>query len=100
TKVEPGGKVFPTSDRAIDVRDALVRRLVRSGAQLSLGEAVEVVSREDTNFVLTTNARSLRADKLLITTGGLSYPGCGTTGDGYSWARGFWITLDASRHAV
>src|SRR3954467_4467848 len=40
TKVEPGGKIFPLSDRALDVLNALLRRLHRSGAELALGEAV------------------------------------------------------------
>ena len=41
TKVEPGGKVFPESDRAVDVLNALLHRLQRSGAEMSLGEPVE-----------------------------------------------------------
>ncbi|HEY6564932.1 MAG TPA: NAD(P)/FAD-dependent oxidoreductase, partial [Pirellulaceae bacterium] len=45
TKVEPSGKVFPRSDRALDVRNALVRRLQRAGAQLVTGEAVRDVTR-------------------------------------------------------
>src|SRR6476620_8388355 len=58
TKVEPGGKIFPSSDRAIDVRDALVRRAVRSGVQMSVGEAVVEVGREGGGFVVRTSERS------------------------------------------
>jgi predicted Rossmann fold flavoprotein len=85
TKTEPGGKVFPTSDRAADVLAALHRRLERSGAELALGEAVEGVEREAGHFRVKTSRRRLRTEKLIVTTGGKSYPGCGTTGDGYGW---------------
>jgi hypothetical protein len=88
TKIEPGGKVFPASDRALDVLTALRRRLERSGATLALREpAVDVLRTVDDNvFSIVTPQRRLSASRLVITTGGKSYPGCGTTGDGYDWA--------------
>src|SRR5690606_18168551 len=46
TKVEPSGKVFPASDRALDVRDALVRRLTSAGAELRSGIAVTDLDRD------------------------------------------------------
>ena len=100
TKVEPGGKIFPASDRALDVRDALVRRLHRSGARLSLGEPVVDAKRSGSSFEVTTPTRSLQTEKLLITTGGLSYPGCGTTGDGYGWATWFGHSVVSPRPAL
>jgi predicted Rossmann fold flavoprotein len=86
TKVEPGGKVFPLSDRAADVRAVLLRRLKRSGCTLALGEPLVDVARTDAGFQLVTPQRLLRAVKLILATGGQSYPACGTTGDGYRWA--------------
>jgi hypothetical protein len=88
TKVEPGGKVFPASDRALDVLSAVRRRLQRSGATLALGEPVADVlpSSEPGAFAIVTPQRRLVACRLVIATGGKSYPGCGTTGDGYHWA--------------
>src|SRR4051794_4389778 len=83
TKVEPGGKIFPQSDRAADVLNALLRRLHRSGAELALGDPVQQVERSDSGFVVRTTGRQLVCQKLVITTGGKSYPGSGTTGDGY-----------------
>jgi predicted Rossmann fold flavoprotein len=85
TKVEEGGKIFPQSDRAVDVLDALLRRLQRSGAELALDEPVNAIERETERFVLTTPDRTIGCEKLILTTGGKSYPGCGTTGDGYRW---------------
>src|ERR1043166_10254865 len=83
TKVEPGGKIFPQSDRAADVLDALLRRLHRSGAELAVGEPVTGIECTADCFSITTLRRELVCGKAIITTGGKSYPGCGTTGDGY-----------------
>jgi predicted Rossmann fold flavoprotein len=83
TKVEAGGKVFPTSDRASDVRAALVRRVRRSGCTLALGEPLVELA---TGFRLVTASRSIEAANVILATGGQSYPACGATGDGYRWA--------------
>jgi predicted Rossmann fold flavoprotein len=100
TKVERGGKVFPQSDRALDVLNALLRRLQRSGAELALGEAVTRISRHDAAFVVETVRRTLQCDKLVITTGGKSYPGSGTTGDGYGWLAALGHTIRRPRPAL
>ncbi len=87
TKVEPTGKIFPASDRALDVLNALLARLKRSGAVLACEEPVlEIGGPDSLGFRLVTPRRTILASKLLLTTGGRSYPRCGTTGDGYAWA--------------
>jgi predicted Rossmann fold flavoprotein len=100
TKVEPGGKIFPKSDRALDVLNALLRRLQRSGAELALGEAVRNVERHGDGFRLETVRRTLPCSKLIVTTGGKSYPGCGTTGDGYRWLAALGHTIRRPRPAL
>lgn len=100
TKVEPGGKVFPVSDRASDVLDALLRRLERSGAELVTGEGVTAIDGADNGFRVTTTNRTFDAPCILITTGGKSYPGSGTTGDGYAWAAAFGHTIVPPRPAL
>jgi predicted Rossmann fold flavoprotein len=87
TKVEETGKVFPVSNRALDVQRALLSMLRESGGELALGEPVSQLTRGSTHFEIVTSARTLVAPRVLLTTGGQSYPGCGTTGDGYAWAR-------------
>lgn len=87
TKVETSGKVFPVSDRALDVRDALVRRLDAAGAELRCGVAVESFEASGEIWHVTTETERLECSKVLLCSGGLSYPGCGTTGDGYAWSR-------------
>lgn len=101
TKIEHDtGKVFPTSDRASDVLDALLARLQRSGCALLLGEPLIEVERTAEGFSLTTPLQRLNTARLLITTGGQSYPGSGTTGDGYRWATQFGHTIVPPRPAL
>lgn len=89
TKIEHTGKIFPVSDRAIDVRDALVAMARNSGTEIISPCAVESVTKQGDQFVVESSTGPFRGDHLLITTGGKSYPGCGTTGDGYRWAESF-----------
>jgi predicted Rossmann fold flavoprotein len=99
-KEEEGGKVFPVSDRAADVLDALLRRLHRGGAQLSLEEPLRQLERTGAGFRLTTARRVLEAPRVILTTGGQSYPGSGTTGDGYQLAGGLGHSIVTPRPAL
>jgi len=100
TKVEPPGKVFPVSNRAADVLDALLRRMGRSGATLAEGEPATDVRHADGAFSVTTPHRVIRAPALILTVGGRSYPGSGTTGDGYQFAANFGHTIIPPRPAL
>ncbi|MFO0807981.1 MAG: NAD(P)/FAD-dependent oxidoreductase [Gemmataceae bacterium] len=100
TKVEETGKVFPVSDRASDVLDALLRRLHRSGAMLALGEPLTDLRPVADGFVLSTPQRTVNAKRVILTTGGRSYPGSGTTGDGYRLASAFGHTIVPPRPAL
>jgi predicted flavoprotein YhiN len=92
TYVEPEtGKVFPQSDRASDVLAVLLRKLKSAGCELAASEPLLELDREGdpakNGFRLTTSQRILHAEKVLLATGGKSYPDCGTTGDGYRFAE-------------
>lgn len=108
TKVEETGKVFPQSNRAADVLDALLARLRRSGCELALDEAVVELSRrlaagraaEGDGFRVVTARRTLAAEHVIVTTGGKSYPGSGTTGDGYAWCAALGHTIVPPRPAL
>ena len=100
TKVEPGGKVFPSSDRAADVLAALVRRVKRSGCTLALEEALKELQRGGNGFQLATTHQVLEAEKVILATGGQSYPACGATGDGYRWAAALGHTIVTPRTAL
>lgn len=102
TKIEhDSGKIFPVSDRASDVLDALLARLHRSGCTLALDEPLIDIERiKPGGFALTTSRRRLETARLLITTGGQSYPGSGTSGDGYVWAARLGHTIVPPRPAL
>ena len=100
TKVEETGKVFPVSNRAVDVLDALLRRLQRSGAVLALDEPVLELSRTPTGFMLATPRRVIEVPRVILTVGGQSYPGSGTTGDGYGFAARLGHTVIPPRPAL
>ena len=100
TKVEETGKVFPVSNKAADVLAALLRRLERSGATLSLGEPAVELNRDASTFLVETPARTLHAKCVILTSGGQSYPGSGTTGDGYRFAAQFGHRIVPPRPAL
>ena len=86
-KVERGNRVFPQSDKAVDVVDALVRYARQSGVKI---EATRVQALEIENNkiigVRTEDGRLFSANAVIIATGGKSYPVTGSTGDGYKLA--------------
>jgi len=100
TKVEETGKVFPVSNKAADVLDALLRRLRDSGATLALQQPVLDMVRSADGLTITTPTQALKARRVILTTGGQSYPGSGTTGDGYHFAARFGHTIVPPRPAL
>ena len=100
TKVESTGKIFPQSDRALDVQRTLLKMLKDSGADLTLSEGAEEIDIDEAGFQVVTKRRIVHCDKLIIAVGGRSYPGCGTTGDGYAWAKQFGHRIAPPRPAL
>ncbi len=104
TRIEANGKIFPASDRAVDVLAALVGRLQRSGAEfrpLCAATGVELLDAADgPGFAVRIPDGVLTARRVVLTAGGLSYPGCGTTGDGYAIARTLGHTIVEPRPAL
>ena len=87
TVVERGDRAFPYSHRASDVLDTIVETVLRQGVTLLTEREVEEIRP---GFeVRCTNGESFECSKLIIATGGLSYPMTGSTGDGYRWAEFF-----------
>jgi predicted Rossmann fold flavoprotein len=89
--IERGDRAFPASHLASDVVDALVRAVQEAGAEIHCGKEVSGCSRdEDGSFTVRCADGSIyECSKLIICTGGLSYPKTGSSGDGYIWARDF-----------
>jgi len=99
TKVEVGGKVFPVSDKSSDVIDALSRHIREQGAELRLNSDVTCITKDDDGVfcVELSDGKVFRANKVILATGGLSYPNTGSTGAGFKFARGFGHTVAATQ---
>lgn len=100
TKIEDTGKIFPASDKASDVLAALLEKLGRSGAVLAAEEPLVELARTAAGFELRTAKRAIRARNLVLTTGGQSFPGSGTTGDGYRFAASLGHTIITPRPSL
>ncbi len=87
TKVERGGRVFPVSDRSSDVLKTLEKLI--SGAEIRLNTRVRSVLTENDNVtaVLLWDKTEIKCNKVILATGGISYPVTGSRGDGYKMAE-------------
>lgn len=84
TKVERGGRVFPASDSALDVRNTFMKLMKHYGVDVHLEEPVNKLLVDDGVVTgVVTDKETYHADAVVIATGGKSYPATGSTGDGY-----------------
>ena len=88
TVVERGDRAFPASHLASEVVDTLLKAAVNSGAEVICGKEVTETSCHSDGFsIRCSDGSEYRCGRLIICTGGLSYPKTGSTGDGYAWAK-------------
>lgn len=88
--VERGDRAFPTSHLASDVVDALVKAATIAGAEVICNKEVTDITKDsdtETFNIRCADRTEYSASRLIICTGGLSYPKTGSTGDGYTWAK-------------
>lgn len=84
TKIERGGRVFPASDSALDVRNTFMKLMKHYGVDVHLEEPVKKILVDDGTVTgVVTDKETYHADAVVIATGGKSYPATGSTGDGY-----------------
>lgn len=87
-KVERGSRVFPWSDKSSDVIAALASLMKKEGVEIQLqAEAQGLVIQDKAVRGIRLGSQVEKADRVIVTTGGLSYPTTGSTGDGYRWAQ-------------
>jgi len=88
TKEERGGRIFPQSDSAKDVADALVNNARKKGVIFKTSTVLEVLHKDSKSFVIKTkDYEDICCKSVVIATGGVSYPLTGSTGDGYKFAK-------------
>lgn len=89
TKVERGNRVFPVSDKARDVVAAFAKALAGVDVTVITGTTVKKIKVAENKAVgvITDKGQEYNADAVIVTTGGASYPGTGSSGDGYRIAK-------------
>lgn len=93
-KTERGNRVFPVSDHASDIIDALFYELRRKKVDIVTARVKELTTQEEhITGVCLDNGKTLKGDAVIIATGGASYPATGSTGDGYELAK-------SARHTI
>ncbi len=101
-KEERGKRIFPESDQAETILDCLKDYLGENKVEFHLNAQVQNVSKDKENdkFIIYTDDSEITTDKLIIATGGLSYPVTGSSGDGYKWAEKLGHTVNELRPAL
>ena len=89
TVVDKNGKVFPASQRASDVLKVLVDVCNINKVEIAINQQIIGIAKTATGFEVKTNSGTFNSRFLVITTGGMSYPATGSTGDGYHFAKLF-----------
>ena len=97
---EPDGCVFPASDKATDVLDALLREAKALGVHVSYSVTVTDIRAYNEGFAIRTNAEPIQATRVILATGGVSWPQTGSTGDGYRFAAALGHTIVPPRPAL
>lgn len=102
TKVERGQRVFPQSDKAQDVVDAMLHKLHELGVEVVTEMPVKDILTQDGKVagVRTQTGAIYRADAVILCVGGASYPGTGSTGDGYAMAKALGHTIETIRPSL
>ena len=95
TKVERGGRVFPVSDKSIDVLDAFMTRIRQLNIKIKTNSNVKKINiiNNKIESVTLENNEKIFADKVILATGGASYKVTGSTGDGYKLAESIGHTI-------
>ena len=87
-KVERGNRVFPVSDKSYDIINALERAMKKLGVHINLfSEVSDIIVDNNTAKGIVVAGKKIMGDRILLATGGYSYPSTGSTGDGHSFAK-------------
>lgn len=93
-KIERGNRVFPLSDKASDITACLEKYCKQAGVEIKLNEKVLKITAANGKITgVTTDKSEYKASRVIVCTGGLSYPSTGSTGDGYKFAADLGIAV-------
>lgn len=100
TKTERGNRVFPVSDKSSDVIKTFASALNQTGVKVCLNSQILSIVYQNSQFVLHTISGIVTFDRVILATGGISYPATGSTGDGYKFAKEFGIKVVSPKPAL
>ena len=103
TKTERGKRVFPVSDKAVDVVRALEKQMrSNKNVEVLLNSKVDKIEAQDGKVkkVILSDKREIECDSVIVATGGVSYPRTGSSGDGYKFARNLGHTIIKSKASL
>lgn len=100
-KTERGNRVFPVSDKAVDIVDALVNAVRKAGAKIENRRIADIMTEDGRVCgVIAEDGDKLPFDKVILATGGKTYPVTGSDGDGYKMAEKLGHTVSTLRPAL
>ena len=82
-KTERGRRVFPVSDKAADIQQAMLRRMREAGVRVKCDSRVTAITENGASIGVRVGDKTYEYDSVIVATGGVSYPGTGSTGDGH-----------------
>jgi len=104
TKIEPGFRVFPESDNSFDVLNILINQAQKLGVEFKMSTEVagfEIDKKNKKIISVTLNSgEEISAHKFILTTGGMSHPETGSTGDGFKWLKEMGHTVAAANPSL
>ena len=92
-KEERGNRIFPTTDKSIDVLECFKNKLKKLNVEIKYNTKVTDIIKKEKNLEIKTEKEIYKADKVILATGGKSYPLTGSTGDGYKLAQNLGHTI-------
>lgn len=100
-KTERGNRVFPVSDKAMDIADALTLSAKKNSVLFKIGTVTDIIVEDSkAKGVKLADSSIVYADKIILATGGLSYPATGSTGDGYKMVESLGHTITPLRASL
>lgn len=100
-KEERGNRIFPDTDKSKDVLECFIKKLKKLNVEIKYNTKVEkIVAQNDSVIGVQTNKENIKADKIILATGGKSYPLTGSTGDGYSISKQLGHTVTEIRPSL
>ena len=94
-KEERGNRIFPITDKSVDVLNCFIKKIKELNIQCKLDTAVEKILVQNNEIIaVRTNKEMIKTNKVILATGGKSYPLTGSTGDGYNIAKSLGHTIE------